>query len=141
MAFPAAHDTSMIRSADSTAMTRMFGQSARWTETPCPRVTNPMMVPPRQATVGKRVGLHLSWFVYRGAGTVSFDPPQVKVWEDTRTGAYSPWAPLFTVPPAPKDGKWVSRAVFDEPGTYVLRARADDGALTTDEDVTVVVSR
>ena len=34
-----------------------------------------------------------------------------------------------------------ARAIFDEPGTYVLRARADDGALTTDEDVTVVVSR
>ena len=105
------------------------------------RVANPMMVPPRQATVGKRVGLHLSWFVYRGAGKVSFEPAQIKAWEDTRTGAYSPWAPLFTVPPLPKDGKWVARAIFDEPGTYVLRARADDGALTTDEDVTVVVSR
>jgi len=105
------------------------------------RVANPMMVPPRQATVGKRVGLHLSWFVYRGAGNVAFEPPQIKVWEDTRTGAYSPWAPLFTVPPPPKDGKWMARAIFDEPGTYVLRARADDGALTTDEDVTVVVSR
>ena len=98
------------------------------------RVANPMMVPPRQATVGKRVGLHLSWFVYRGAGKVSFEPAQIKTWEDTRTGAYSPWAPLFTVPPLPKDGKWVARAIFDEPGTYVLRARADDGALTTDED-------
>jgi len=105
------------------------------------RVSNPMMVPPRQATVGKRVGLHLSWFVYRGAGRVSFDPPQIKAWEDTRTGANSPWAPLFTVPPPPKDGKWIARAVFDEAGTYVLRARADDGALTADEDVTVVVSR
>ena len=104
-------------------------------------MANPMMVPPRQATVGKRVGLHLSWFVYRGAGKVSFEPAQIKTWEDTRTGAYSPWAPLFTVPPLPKDGKWVARAIFDEPGTYVLRARADDGALTTDEDVTVVVSR
>jgi len=105
------------------------------------RVTNPMMVPPRQATVGKRVGLHLSWFVYRGAGRVSFDPPQIKVWEDTRTGSYSPWAPLFSVPPPPKDGKWVARAAFDEPGTYVLRARADDGALTTDEEITVIVLR
>ncbi len=105
------------------------------------RVTTPAMVPPRQSTVGKRVGLHLSWFTYRGAGSVTFDPPQIKVWEDTRTGANSPWAPLFTVPPPPKDGRWVTRATFDEPGTYVLRARADDGALTADEDVTVTVTR
>jgi hypothetical protein len=105
------------------------------------RVGNPMMVPPRQATVGKRVGLHLSWFVYRGEGKVSFDPPQIKVWEDTRTGANSPWAPLFTVPPPPTGGKWVAQAIFEEPGTYVLRARADDGALTADQDVTVTVTR
>src|SRR5207244_12187026 len=30
------------------------------------RVSNPAMIPPRQSTVGKRVGLHMSWFVYRG---------------------------------------------------------------------------
>jgi hypothetical protein len=105
------------------------------------RVTNPAMVPPRQSTVGKRVGLHLSWFVYRGAGKVAFEPPQIEAWEDTRTGANSPWAPLFTVPPPPPDGKWVSQASFSEPGTYVLRARADDGALTTDEDIMVTVER
>lgn len=104
-------------------------------------VTNPAMVPPRQGTVGKRVGLHLSWFVYRGDGKVTFDPPQIKVWEDTRTGANSPWAPLFVVPPPPGAGQWVAQATFDEPGTYVLRARADDGALTTDSDVTVTVIR
>jgi hypothetical protein len=28
---------------------------------------------------------------------------------------------------------------FSEPGTYVLRARADDGMATQDEDVTVTV--
>jgi hypothetical protein len=39
------------------------------------------------------------------------------------------------------DDKWVATATFDEPGTYVLRARADDGALTTDEDLTVNVAR
>jgi hypothetical protein len=91
--------------------------------------------------VGKKVGLHLSWFVYRGTGKVSFDPPQIKVWEDTRTGANSPWAPLFTVPPPPQDGKWVAQATFDEPGTYVLHARADDGALVTDEELTITVTR
>jgi len=25
---------------------------------------------------------------------VTFDPPQIKPWEDTRAGANSPWAPL-----------------------------------------------
>jgi hypothetical protein len=29
---------------------------------------------------------------------------------------------------------------FDQPGTYILRARGDDGALYHDQDVTVVVS-
>ena len=34
----------------------------------------------------------------------------------------------------------VDRVTFSEPGTYVLRARADDGALTGDDDVTVIVT-
>jgi hypothetical protein len=97
--------------------------------------------PPFRVTVGKILGLHLSWFVYRGAGDVSFEPRQVKTWEDTRSGANSPWAPLWTPPPVPDDGKYTVTATFAAPGTYVLRARADDGALTSDEDVTVTVSR
>jgi hypothetical protein len=32
-------------------------------------------------------------------------------------------------------------ATFSEPGTYVLRCRADDGALVGDEEVTIVVAR
>jgi hypothetical protein len=102
---------------------------------------NPAYIPPSRVTVGKVTGLHLSWFVYRGTGKTSFDPPQVKVWEDTRTGANSPWAPLWTPPELPADGKWVAQATFAEPGTYVLRARADDGALLDDEEVTVTVTR
>jgi hypothetical protein len=102
---------------------------------------NPAMIPPSRATVGKVVGLHLSWFVYRGAGSVKFDPPQIEPWEDTRAGANSPWAPLWTAPELPVDGKWTATAIFDEPGTYVLCARADDGALTSDNQVTVTVTR
>ena len=35
---------------------------------------------PRQITVNSATGLRLSWYVYRGAGTVTFDPEQTKVW-------------------------------------------------------------
>lgn len=100
-----------------------------------------LMRPPSRVTVGKMNGLHLSWFVYRGAGDVTFDPPQVKVWEDTRTGANSPWAPLWVPPPVPENGRYETRVTFAEPGTYVLRARADDGGLFSDESVTVTVTR
>ncbi len=105
--------------------------------TPPPR---PGWSPPRQITVGSARGLRLSWYVYRGAGTVSFSPLQTKVWEDTRAGANSPWANGWVPPPVPPDGKWVVEATFEEPGTYVLRCLASDGALGTDEDVTVTVS-
>ena len=97
------------------------------------------MLPPARVTVGKNVGLHLSWFVYRGAGAVTFDPVQVKPWEDTRAGANSPWAPLWTPPEMPADGKIVVHATFAEPGTYVLRGLADDGALFGSDEVTVTV--
>jgi hypothetical protein len=102
---------------------------------------NPAMLPPTRITVGKNLGLHLSWFVYRGAGSVRFSPDQIKSWEDTRAGANSPWAPVWFAPPMPADGKVVVEVSFDEPGTYVLRALADDGALTGGENVTVTVTR
>jgi hypothetical protein len=104
---------------------------------------NPAMSPPTRITVGKNLGLHVSWFVYRGpvGGKATFDPPQVKAWEDTRAGANSPWAPIWAAPPIPADGKLPVRVTFSEPGTYVLRCRADDGALVADEDVTIVVTK
>ena len=95
--------------------------------------------PPVQVTVGSATGLRVSWYVYRGDGPVRFDPPQVKVWEDTRTGANSPWSPGWLTPDAPPDGGWATEVVFDEPGTYMLRCLASDGALGTSEDVTVTV--
>ncbi len=101
---------------------------------------NRAMQPPSRVTVGKNNGLHLSWFVYRGAGEVSFDPSQIKVWEDTRTGTNSPWAPVWSAPMMPTDGRIVVNATFAEPGTYVLRGLADDGGLTSSQDVTVTVT-
>jgi autonomous glycyl radical cofactor GrcA len=105
-----------------------------------PQRPNRALQPPARVTVGKNVGLHLSWFVYRGAGKVTFDPPQIKAWEDTRTGANSPWAPIWVAPDMPADGKVVVQATFDEPGTYVLHGLADDGALLGSDEVTVTVT-
>lgn len=102
---------------------------------------NPALLPPTRVTVGKNLGLHLSWFVYRGQGKVHFSPDQVKSWEDTRAGANSPWAPVWFAPPIAADGRIPVSVVFDQPGTYVLRALADDGALTTGENITVTVTR
>ena len=113
--------------------------------------------PPSRITVQKVNGLFMSWFLYRGdqadagpgtevgandaglAGSVTFDPPQTKVWEDTRTGANSPWAPLWAPPALPEGGRWTVEVTFDRPGTYLLRGRADDGGLYADVEVTVVV--
>ncbi len=101
-----------------------------------------MYLPPSRITVGKIVGLHATWYVYRGSGRVTFDPPdQIAAWEDTRTSGNSPWAPLWTPPEMPAGGKVTVRATFHEPGVYVLRAHADDGALTTHGQVTVTVTK
>ena len=102
---------------------------------------NPAMFPPTRITVGKNLGLHVSWFLYRGPAAVTFDPPQVKSWEDTRAGANSPWAPLWSAPMVPPDGKQPVHVTFWEPGTYVLHCRADDGALVADEEITIIVTR
>jgi hypothetical protein len=103
---------------------------------------NPALLPPTRVTVGKNLGLHLSWFVYRGPGkAVHFSPDQIKSWEDTRAGANSPWAPVWFAPPIAPDGRIPVSVIFDQPGTYVLRALADDGALTAGENITVTVTR
>ena len=96
-------------------------------------------LPRTRITVNSETGLRVSWFAYRGGRDVTFDPAQIKVWEDTRTGANSPWAPNWQTPSQPDDGRWVTRVIFDAPGTYVLRCRASDGALDADRDVTVTV--
>jgi hypothetical protein len=39
-----------------------------------------------------------------------------------------------------KDGKATTKLAFSEPGTYVIRAYADDGILATPADVTINVT-
>ena len=98
-----------------------FGQSGR--------------IAPNSAT-----GLRVSWFVYRGAGDVSFDPTQITEWEDSREGANSAVSAGWRTPEPPVDNQWVVRATFAKPGTYVVRCQAHDGALLVSEDVTFVVN-
>lgn len=86
-------------------------------------------------------GLRLSWFTYRGAGNVHYDPPQTKVWEDRRDGGDSPWSAGWSTPPVPPGNTWTVRATFSEPGLYVLRALAHDGGLIAYGDVTITVTR
>ena len=114
-----------------------------------PTFSRRQLTPPSRITVQKANGLFMSWFLYRGDGgqgaavagesPATFDPPQIKVWEDTRAGANSPWAPLWVPPELPEDGRWTVNVTFDRPGTYLLRGRADDGGLFADVEVTVVV--
>lgn len=119
------------------------GDAAIGTNSEAAPRANRAMQPPARATVGKNVGLHGSWFVYRSPSdaVVKFDPIQIKSWEDTRAGANSPWAPVWIAPAMPADGKVTAKVTFSEPGTYVLRGLADDGALTGSDDVTVTVTK
>ncbi len=73
------------------------------------------MVNPRAAVAE---GIAVTWLHHRGPGTVIFEP---------------------MLPPI-IDGRATTTARFSEPGTYVLRAVADDTVLTTVADVTVTVS-
>ena len=64
-----------------------------------------------------RQGLAVTWTHWRGPGSITFDPMTAVV----------------------QGGKATTKATFNEPGSYVIRAYADDGVLTTPADVTIVV--
>jgi hypothetical protein len=98
--------------------------------------------PPVAVVASAGPGLHVSWIVYRGdAGGVTFTPDQMKTWMDTRAYGNSMWSPPYTIPEPPPDGRWTTEAVFSQPGTYVLRAVASDGALFSYENVIVTVTK
>ncbi len=103
---------------------------------------HPAYRPPRQIVPGNPPGLRFAWIVYRGdASQVTFYPEQLKMWQDTRVYANSPWSFPYLIPPVPEDGRFETAVTFDEPGTYVLRALAGDGALTTSENLMITVTR
>jgi autonomous glycyl radical cofactor GrcA len=107
-----------------------------------PSVANLLYRPPSSIVPASGPGLRLSWIVYRGkAATVTFSPEQMKTWTDTRAYANSPWSPPYLIPEPPADNKWTVHATFQEPGSYVLRAVASDGAIFTYDNVTVTVTR
>ena len=66
-------------------------------------------------------GVQIKWIVYRGPGTVKFDP-------DTSPYIYGKPATLS------------SKVSFGAPGTYVLQAIASDGQLSKTHNVTVTVN-
>ena len=78
------------------------------------------------------MGLRAAWLQWRGPGKVTFEPWYMEGIDDHMPG----WAP----PPLSPDGTVVTTASFSAPGTYVLRAMADDGYFSTPLDVTVTVS-
>ena len=69
--------------------------------------------------MGRIPGLSVKWVYYRGPGVglVKFDPERSAVTE----------------------GQATTKVTFKQPGTYMLRAFADDGALIATSEVTVTV--
>ena len=83
------------------------------------------MTPPYRPTVNKSARpapgvVRLS----RRRAKSTFDPPQIKTWEDTRSGReLAVGADLDGAAADPTDGKYTTKVTFETPGTYVLRAR------------------
>ena len=63
-------------------------------------------------------GLRVNWLLWRGPAAVTFDSATVPV----------------------KDGRAIATARFAKPGTYIMRARANDGELTDQKEFTVTVT-
>ncbi len=95
------------------------GAARRSGPPPEPPLVNIRQGPVQQQLIKPaRQGLAVTWTIWRGSGAVRFDPASMVV----------------------KDGKATTQATFSAPGTYVIRAFADDGVLLEGGDVTVTVS-
>ncbi len=77
--------------------------------------------PDRDSQPRRPRGVQIKWIQYRGPGKVSFDPQVSAV-------VYGEPVTL------------ASKVSFGAPGTYILRATANDGQLYTSRDITVTVS-
>jgi hypothetical protein len=93
---------------------------------PAPRTTNATGGPANfgaqvnSSSGNRQRGLRLTWIEYRGPARVIFDP---------------------VGPVSVTSGQALTTAAhFAAPGTYVVRAMANDGALSTTRDVTITVS-
>ena len=140
-------DDGVPKPFDPVGRIRAFGGAAAAFATPALVRTRLMMTAPQKPTVAKNNGLFLSWNVYRAPESVvaaqdvvHFDPPQIKPWEDTRPTANSPWSWMWLPPEPPEDGMYEVSVSFDEPGTYLLWGRADDGGLYHDQYLSVNVT-
>jgi hypothetical protein len=79
----------------------------------------PTNVPSITAPPRPRINaLSVTWVVFRGPAAVEFEPAALAV----------------------KDGKAVVTATFTKPGEYVVRASANDTAMTTTRDIKVTVT-
>jgi hypothetical protein len=88
-----------------------------WTDSRVGAVTQDMV----RWRVAQETGLAVSWLHYRGPGKITFEPQ--------------------AVPIKPDDGQARTTVRFSEPGTYVVRAVADNRMYTAPVDVTVVVAQ
>jgi hypothetical protein len=87
--------------------------------TPPPLVTIRQSSPIQQQIIQpSREGLAVTWTQWRGPGRLTFAPARTVV----------------------KEGKASTNVTFTEPGTYVIRAFADDGIVFEATDITVAVS-
>ena len=95
-----------------------------------PKLETPITQAVVKLDPGVRLGV--TWVVYRaGPGTVTFDPMRVPVVTLGPPGSVAAAEPLV--------GKATTKVTFSQPGTYRLRAYADDGVLVAPVDVTVTV--
>jgi hypothetical protein len=86
---------------------------------PPPLVTVRQSSPVQQQIIQpSREGLAVTWTQWRGPGRLTFKPARMVV----------------------KDGKASTTVTFGQPGTYVIRAYADDGIVFEPADITVTVA-
>lgn len=126
-----------VRVGEAVALTAMVTDDGKPNSRQMPALLGGNYMLPNSAK-----GVRFAWFAYRGNGAhVAFDPPQSKVWEDTRDGGNSPWSAGWRNPVVPPDNTWTVKATFSEPGTYTLRGIAHDGGLSSVADVVVTATK